>query len=115
MELESNVKSDGDIGWKLHARYVCCGSSCSQFHSLSFIDCVLFLERSVVLQYEKWALFQIFVETVVKNPLTNQNEKIESEIFNSKIDAEVRKHSMFTWFFAILCTRYVCDNFICAE
>ncbi|ENN75334.1 trafficking protein particle complex subunit 1 [Dendroctonus ponderosae] len=38
---------------------------------------------------------EIFVEYVVKNPLCNLNEPIQSELFKTKLDAYVKQSSVF--------------------
>lgn len=38
---------------------------------------------------------QIYVEFVVKNPLCNLNEPIQSELFKTKLDAYIKQSSVF--------------------
>lgn len=40
-------------------------------------------------------IYQIFVETVVKNPLLDTEAEIESKLFHSRIDETVRNHHAF--------------------
>ena len=39
--------------------------------------------------------FQIYVEYVVKNPLCQLNEPIQSELFTSKLDSYIRSLTIF--------------------
>ncbi|KAE9551427.1 hypothetical protein FO519_005357 [Halicephalobus sp. NKZ332] len=41
------------------------------------------------------SIYQIFVDTVVKNPLLDTEALIESKLFHSKIDELVRNHHAF--------------------
>jgi hypothetical protein len=40
-------------------------------------------------------IYQIFVETVLKNPLINTTKEITSEMFHSQLDRVVRSHNAF--------------------
>uniref|UniRef100_A0A915CMF0 Trafficking protein particle complex subunit n=1 Tax=Ditylenchus dipsaci TaxID=166011 RepID=A0A915CMF0_9BILA len=42
------------------------------------------------------AVFQIYIETVLKNPFVDTSQKIQSDIFHSKIDEAVRGHHCYT-------------------
>lgn len=42
------------------------------------------------------AIYQIYVQTVLKNPFVDTNEKITSKMFHGKIDEIVRSHHCYT-------------------
>lgn len=42
------------------------------------------------------SIYQIYVETVLKNPFADTNEKVMSDMFYSKVDEIVRLHHCYT-------------------
>ncbi|KAI1716463.1 sybindin-like family domain-containing protein [Ditylenchus destructor] len=42
------------------------------------------------------SIFQIYIETVLKNPFADTSKKIQSEIFHSRVDEAVRAHHCYT-------------------
>jgi Sybindin-like family len=42
------------------------------------------------------AIFQLYVDNVLKNPFVSNAAKIESEIFHSRVDALVKSHPCYT-------------------
>uniref|UniRef100_A0AC34RE66 Trafficking protein particle complex subunit n=1 Tax=Panagrolaimus sp. JU765 TaxID=591449 RepID=A0AC34RE66_9BILA len=41
-------------------------------------------------------IYQIYVETIIKNPLVNTEDVIESKLFHSRLDETIKTHHSFT-------------------
>jgi len=42
------------------------------------------------------AIFQLYVDNVLRNPMIDTSQKIESELFHSRVDQLIRGHPCYT-------------------